>query len=112
MMLIHHCQHWVVEMSESGAGDRTSIMWTLMADGEATEAIGVVADIKRESKFSPKMPISTNLKNSKSQVIQGSTRLGRNHPHLITFCLKPETVAGEGEYTIPTSTVFGLSKFD
>ena len=22
-----------------------------------------------------------------------------------------ETVAGEGEYTIPTSTVFGLSKF-
>ena len=50
-------------MSESGAGDRTSIMWTLMADGEATEAIGVVADIKRESKFSdsPKIPILTNL---------------------------------------------------
>ena len=36
-------------------------MWTLMADGEATEAIGVVADIKRESKFSdsPKIPILT-----------------------------------------------------
>ena len=26
-------------------------MWTLMSDGEATEAIGVVADIRRESKF-------------------------------------------------------------
>ena len=37
---------------ESDAGDRTCIMWTLMSDGEATEAIGVVADIKRESKFS------------------------------------------------------------
>jgi len=46
-------------------GERTCIMWTLMADGEATEAIGVVADIRRES---------------------------------------------EGEYTIPTSTVFGLNK--
>ena len=46
---------WVLfkwQIRESDAGDRTCIMWTLMADGEATEAIGVVADIKRESKFS------------------------------------------------------------
>ena len=60
-MMIHqnyHQQHnmaWVLfkwQIRESDAGDRTCIMWTLMADGEATEAIGVVADIKRESKFS------------------------------------------------------------
>jgi len=45
-------------------GGRSCLMWTLIS-GEAEEAVGVVADIKRES---------------------------------------------EGEYVIPTSTVFGLSK--
>ena len=57
MMIIHqnhHRQHYMFkwQIRESDSGDRTCIMWTLMADGEATEAIGVVADIKRESKFS------------------------------------------------------------
>ena len=33
------------------SGDRTSIMWTLISDGEATESIGVIADIRRESEF-------------------------------------------------------------
>ena len=49
-------------------------MWTLMADGEATEAIGVVADIKRESKFSdsPKTPISTNLEAQKIKLYKGA----------------------------------------
>merc|ERR1712037_795546 len=37
-------------------GDRTCIMWTLMADGEATEAIGVVADIKRGARESTRSP--------------------------------------------------------
>jgi len=45
-------------------GGRSTLMWTLLGDGAATEALGVIADIRRES---------------------------------------------EGEYTIPTSTVFGLS---
>merc|ERR1719192_101157 len=70
MMIIHqnhHRQHYMFkwQIRESDSGDRTCIMWTLMSDGEATEAIGVVADMKRE---------------------------------------------GEGEYTIPTSTVFGLTR--
>jgi len=50
--------------NSNAPGDRQSVIWTLLG-GEAEEAIGIIADIKRES---------------------------------------------EGEYVIPTSTVFGLTR--
>jgi len=52
-------------VSTPAPGGRNCLMWTLISGEEATEAIGIVADIKRED---------------------------------------------EGEYVIPTSTVFGLTK--
>ena len=58
-------------------------MWTLVACGEGggEEAIGIVADVKRESK-------------------------GTIDTHSIAFW--HNFSVGEGEYIIPTSTIFGM----
>ena len=100
-------------------------MWTLMSDGEATEAIGVVADIRRESKFQLRLvEVISSIKDANLLILMYPTRehmaewllveivkLLRDPLNLESLKIFVEdNVLGEGEYTIPTSTVFGLSK--
>ena len=96
-----------------------------MSDGEATEAIGVVADIRRESKFRLRLvEVISSIKDANLSILMYPTRehmaewllveivkLLRDPLNLESLKIFVEdNVLGEGEYTIPTSTVFGLSK--
>ena len=50
-------------------------MWTLMSDGEATEAIGVVADIRRESKFRLRLvEVISSIKDANLLILMYPTR--------------------------------------
>ena len=50
-------------------------MWTLMSDGEATEAIGVVADIRRESKCRLRLvEVISSIKDANLLILMYPTR--------------------------------------
>ena len=75
-------------------------MWTLMSDGEATEAIGVVADIRRESKFQLRLvEVISSIKDANLLILMYPTREHMAEWLLVEivklrkledFCLKPD----------------------
>ena len=63
------------------SGDRTSIMWTLISDGEATESIGVIADIRRESEFTHEL-LALKLRLSWSELFESRFWISMEREHM------------------------------